>query len=84
MRKKTNEWMNTAQDTASDLFETASDAFKTVSSTVSGTVSDIKLPDIEAPQFLKDLFSGFKGDGKGTGKDDEPEGGHGHGLTLRK
>lgn len=61
MRKQTNEFMSAVQDTATDLFDGASDALKNVSSVVSG----VKLPDIEAPQFLKDLFSGSsKGDGK--------------------
>lgn len=75
IRKKSNEWMNTVQDTAGELFDTASGAFKTVSSAVSETVSDIKLPNIEAPQFLKDLFNGLKGDGKRDGQNEDPEGG---------
>ena len=67
--------MSTVQDTAGELFDTASDAFKTVSSAVSETVSDIKLPDIEAPQFLKDLFSGLKNDGKRKGQEEDRDDG---------
>lgn len=52
--------MSTVQDTATDLFDTASDAFQSVSS----AVSDIKLPEIETPQFLKGLFSGSKSNAK--------------------
>ena len=58
--------MSTVQDTATDLFDTASDALKSVSS----SVSDIKIPDFEAPQFLKDLFSGSNSRG-GQGQDSE-------------
>ncbi|KIP08217.1 hypothetical protein PHLGIDRAFT_23637 [Phlebiopsis gigantea 11061_1 CR5-6] len=68
IRKKSNEWMSTVQDTATDLFDTASDALGTVSSAVSG----IKLPELETPQFLKDLFSGSKNDGQ-RGAEDEPQ-----------
>lgn len=60
--------MSTVQDTATDLFDTASDALGTVSSAVSG----IKLPELETPQFLKDLFSGSKNDGQ-RGAEDEPQ-----------
>ncbi len=68
MRRKSQEWIDRAQDTATDVFDSASDALKSVSS----AVSEIKLPTIEAPQFLKDLFStGNKGDG---GKEGDQEG----------
>lgn len=61
LRKTTNEWMNSAQDTVHGIFDTASDSLKTVSS----RVADVKLPNIETPQFLKDLFSASEGKGKG-------------------
>lgn len=68
--------MSTVQDTASDLFDTASDAFKSVSSAVSDiNLPDVKLPDLEAPQFLKDLFSGGSRDGNQGGQKEDPEDG---------
>ncbi|KAG9315063.1 P-loop containing nucleoside triphosphate hydrolase protein [Chiua virens] len=53
LRKTTSEWLTSVQDTATDLFDSASDGIKAVSARVSA----VKLPDIETPQFLKDLFS---------------------------
>lgn len=35
---------------------------------MSSRVADVKLPNIETPQFLKDLFSASEGKGKGKGK----------------
>ncbi|OBZ72266.1 Protein msp1, mitochondrial [Grifola frondosa] len=62
-KKKSTDWITTVQDTASDLFATASESLKSVSS----HIPDVKVPDLEAPQFLKDLFSskekGESGDG---------------------
>ena len=52
--------MTTAQDTIHGIVGTASDGLKTVSS----RVADVKLPSIETPQFLKDLFSVSEGNGK--------------------
>ncbi|KIJ66716.1 hypothetical protein HYDPIDRAFT_127993 [Hydnomerulius pinastri MD-312] len=52
-RNKTNGWISSVQDAATDFIDTASDGLKSVSSHVSA----VKLPDIETPQFLKDLFS---------------------------
>lgn len=75
-RKTSANWIATAQDTAADLLDTASDAVNSVSGTVksvsarvSDRVSEVKLPEIETPQFLKDLFAAFEGqDGqKGEG-----------------
>ncbi|KAF9223519.1 hypothetical protein BS17DRAFT_808919 [Gyrodon lividus] len=53
LRKKTSGWISTVQDAATDFIDTASDGLKSVSS----RVSTVKLPGIETPQFLKDLFS---------------------------
>ncbi|KAF9059786.1 P-loop containing nucleoside triphosphate hydrolase protein [Rhodocollybia butyracea] len=52
-RKETRSWMNAVQDTAVDLFDSATDSVKKAQTRVSG----IKLPEIQAPQFLKDFFS---------------------------
>ncbi|KAH8100160.1 P-loop containing nucleoside triphosphate hydrolase protein [Cristinia sonorae] len=71
VRRKTSEWMNTVQDTATDLFDSASDTLKAASS----RVSELKLPDLEAPQFLKDLFSSQES-GKQRGEAGE-DGGNG-------
>ncbi|KAK7036789.1 mitochondrial dynamin GTPase Msp1 [Paramarasmius palmivorus] len=54
VRKKSQEWMNAIQDTATDMFDSATDGIKSVKT----FVSDLKLPEVETPQFLKDLFSG--------------------------
>lgn len=76
MRKKSNEWISTAQDTATDLLDTASGALKSVSA----AVSEVKLPTFEAPQFLKDLFTPSEGSGRGRkeqpGGEEEPPNGN--------
>ncbi|KAJ3573114.1 hypothetical protein NP233_g2639 [Leucocoprinus birnbaumii] len=66
VRKTTNEWMNTAQETAQGIFETASDGL----SSVKAAVSEIQLPAIEAPQFIKDLFSGGRDGGRKQEQDE--------------
>ncbi|KAI0303771.1 P-loop containing nucleoside triphosphate hydrolase protein [Multifurca ochricompacta] len=52
-RKKSEGWISSVRDTATDIFDTASDGIKSVSKRVQGA----NLPALEAPQFLKDLFS---------------------------
>ncbi|KAJ6494702.1 P-loop containing nucleoside triphosphate hydrolase protein [Mycena vitilis] len=52
-RKTSTAWVSSVQDTATDLFDSASDSFKSVSS----RVSEINLPKIETPDFLKELFA---------------------------
>lgn len=59
-RKKSNEWMSTVQDTATDLFDSASDTLKSVTDRLSA----LKLPDVETPQFVRDLFSSSEGEQK--------------------
>ncbi|THH30985.1 hypothetical protein EUX98_g3229 [Antrodiella citrinella] len=68
VRKKSTEWINTVQETATDLFDSASDSLKAASS----RVSELKLPELETPQFLKDLFSST-----GSGKQKGEQGGEG-------
>lgn len=46
-------WINSARDTATDIFDTATGGFKAVSERVQG----VNFPTLEASQFLKDLFS---------------------------
>lgn len=70
MRKKSNEWIASAQDTATDILDTASDALKTVTS----AVSDLKLPSLETPQFFKDLFNSGQGGNRGQDKDESSSG----------
>ncbi|KAH0833107.1 P-loop containing nucleoside triphosphate hydrolase protein [Lanmaoa asiatica] len=53
LRKQTTGWLSTVQDAATDFIDSTSDGLKSVSARVSA----VKLPDIETPQFLKDLFS---------------------------
>jgi hypothetical protein len=52
-----------------DAVDAASDGLKTISS----HTADIKLPNIEAPQFLKKLFAAGEGNGKGKGKERQQE-----------
>lgn len=64
--------MNTVQDTAVDFFDSATDGVKKART----RVSEIKLPEFQAPQFLKDLFSerdNGKNDGE-NGNTDQNEG----------
>lgn len=72
MRKTTNAWITTAQDTVGDAFNTASDGINAVTS----RFADMKLPElpaVEAPQFLKDLFAPREQkDDKNNGNDQEP------------
>ncbi|KAE9408544.1 hypothetical protein BT96DRAFT_1013190 [Gymnopus androsaceus JB14] len=63
-RKETQSWMNTVQDTAVDFFDSATDGVKKART----RVSEIKLPELQAPQFLKDLFS-ERDNGKDDGED---------------
>lgn len=53
LRKQTTGWLSTVQDAATDFIDSASDSIKSVSTRVAA----VKLPDIETPQFLKDLFA---------------------------
>jgi hypothetical protein len=55
-RKTSTAWVNSVQDTATDLFDSASDGLKSVSS----LVSEINLPKIETPDFLKEIFAARK------------------------
>ncbi|KAJ7637639.1 P-loop containing nucleoside triphosphate hydrolase protein [Mycena polygramma] len=52
-RKTSTAWVSSVQDTATDLFDSASDSLKSVSA----RVSEINLPKIETPDFLKELFA---------------------------
>jgi len=63
LRNKSQEWISNVQDTAADAIDAASEGFKSVAS----RVSDVKLPEFQTPQFLKDLFSGAGGGGEGEG-----------------
>ncbi|KAL0577178.1 mitochondrial dynamin GTPase Msp1 [Marasmius crinis-equi] len=51
-RQRSQEWMNTVQDTASELFGSASEGVKNIT----GLVSGIHLPEVNV-DFLKDMFS---------------------------
>jgi dynamin-like GTPase MGM1, mitochondrial len=67
LKQKSQAWINTARDTATDALDTASEGFKSLSAAASA----VKLPSLEAPQFLKDLFSASEGsEGEGGGKTD--------------
>jgi hypothetical protein len=70
-RKTSTAWINSVQDTATDVFDAASDTLKSVSARVS-EVELPHLPTIETPQFLKHFIRSFEGSGKGKseGEDD--------------
>ncbi|KAH8994925.1 P-loop containing nucleoside triphosphate hydrolase protein [Lactarius akahatsu] len=52
-REKSQGWITSVKDTATDIFDAASGGIKAVSE----RVQSVNLPTLEAPQFLKDLFS---------------------------
>ena len=53
LSKKSKQFMAGVQESATDFLDSASDALKSVSA----AVSEVELPHMEAPQFLKDLFN---------------------------
>ncbi|KAJ7104290.1 P-loop containing nucleoside triphosphate hydrolase protein [Mycena belliarum] len=55
-RKTSTAWVSSVQDTATDLFDSASDGLKSVSA----RVSEINIPKVETPGFLKELFAARK------------------------
>ncbi len=65
-REKSQEWITSVRDTATDIFDTATGGIKAVSE----RVQSVNLPTLEAPQFLKDLFS--------SGEDTHGEGDQSH------
>ncbi|TEB34501.1 dynamin GTPase [Coprinellus micaceus] len=70
VRRQTNEWVDTARNTAQGIFSTASDGVNAVTS----KLAELKLPElpsVEAPQFLKDLFSSTQGEEGGSGQKEE-------------
>ncbi|KAJ2929270.1 hypothetical protein H1R20_g7838, partial [Candolleomyces eurysporus] len=75
VRRQTDEWVNTARNTAQGIFSTASDGVSTITS----KLAELKLPELPAvdtPQFLKDLFSSMQNEeGSGGGKNGNGEGG---------
>ncbi|KAH6913316.1 dynamin GTPase [Coprinopsis sp. MPI-PUGE-AT-0042] len=83
VRKKTDEWVNTARDTASDLFSTASDGVNAIT----GKLGELRLPElptVEAPQFLKDLFASWP-EGEGAREEKQQgEGGQGGGRPPKE
>ncbi|KAK0495286.1 P-loop containing nucleoside triphosphate hydrolase protein [Armillaria luteobubalina] len=72
LRSRSQAWINTVQDTATDMFDSATDGLKAVRS----RVSEVKLPDIPetgAAQFIKDFF-GKRRRGEGSSGDEGSEG----------
>lgn len=58
--------MDTVKDTATDFYDSAAEGWKNVSA----KASDLQLPSVEVPQFLKDLMKGSEGkDGGESGGD---------------
>ncbi|EJD06775.1 uncharacterized protein FOMMEDRAFT_76360 [Fomitiporia mediterranea MF3/22] len=72
LKRTTSGWMTTVQETATDVFDSASDGLKAAQS----RLSDVHFPDVEAPQFLKDLFSSReKASGEDSGRNKGENGG---------
>ncbi|KAK1224980.1 mitochondrial dynamin GTPase Msp1 [Marasmius sp. AFHP31] len=61
-RKTTQDWMNTVQDTASDLFGSASEGVNSVK----GFVSELQLPNVD---FIKDMFSSQSSESSNSSSD---------------
>jgi hypothetical protein len=79
MRKATGDWINSAHDTVTDVFETASDGIKAVTARVSG-IKLPELPSVETPQFFKDIFSNLENRKR---EDNQEEGGEDEGSQRR-
>src|ERR1700733_11347453 len=65
-REKSQEWITSARDAATDIFDTATGGIKAVSE----RVQSVNLPTLEVPQFFKDLLS--------SGEDTHGERDHSH------
>jgi hypothetical protein len=67
-------WVTSARETATDVYDVTSDGLKAIQDRLSG----VQLPDIDTPQFLKDLFAAREGGGNrgenGKGKSSEDDG----------
>lgn len=61
--------LSSVQDVAADFIGSASDGIKSFSSRVSA----VQLPDIETPQFLKDLFASVENDEKSREENSQGE-----------
>ncbi|KAK0480252.1 P-loop containing nucleoside triphosphate hydrolase protein [Armillaria novae-zelandiae] len=73
LRSRSQAWINTVQDTATDMFDSATDGLKAVRS----RVSEVKLPDIPetgAAKFIKDFF-GKRRRKEGSNEGEGSEGG---------
>jgi dynamin-like GTPase MGM1, mitochondrial len=51
-RNQSTAWVNAIQDSATDLYDSASDGLKSVTA----RASEVQLPELQTPKFLKDLF----------------------------
>ncbi|KAK0449970.1 P-loop containing nucleoside triphosphate hydrolase protein [Armillaria borealis] len=73
LRSRSQAWINTVQDTATDMFDSATDGLKAVRS----RVSEVKLPDIPetgAAKFIKDFFGKRRRkEGSSEGESNESE-----------
>ncbi|KAG1825071.1 P-loop containing nucleoside triphosphate hydrolase protein [Suillus variegatus] len=69
LRNKSTALLSSVQDVAADFIGSASDGIKSFSSRVSA----VQLPDIETPQFLKDLFASVENDEKSREENSQGE-----------
>ncbi|KAF8340528.1 P-loop containing nucleoside triphosphate hydrolase protein [Cantharellus anzutake] len=76
-RKTSLDWVHSAQETATELFEDASSKLKSVSKSISSNLEGIEIPQAKAPQFLKHLFSASSSSGD-DGSDGRNKGSDSH------
>ncbi|KAF8876751.1 hypothetical protein BD779DRAFT_1559697 [Infundibulicybe gibba] len=68
LKRSTGAWVTDAQDKAQDIFGVASEHFKSVSA----RVSEVNVPHLETPQFVKNIFGEFKKQDKGESGSSNP------------
>lgn len=80
VRKRSTAWLGDVQDTAADWFDSAREGVASAKAAVAG-IELPALPEVQAPEFITNMFSGFKShkenDGGQTGSEEESTGGEG-------
>ncbi|SRR5258708_3698388 len=71
------EWVHSAQETAAGVIGDTSSAVKSITESVSSRLEGFELPQVETPQFLRNLFSsgssGNDSESKGSGSHEAPK-----------
>ncbi|TFK75159.1 hypothetical protein BDN72DRAFT_955170 [Pluteus cervinus] len=74
-KRTTDSWIESAQDTANVMLDSAKENLKVVQD----KMAEIKLPAVETPQFLKDLFAKRAEEGGKNGESEREGGSNGSG-----